>query len=117
MKALKIEYASVEWKMAGPGVRYKPILLDGLGASLVSFEPNTVHKVHSHAESQMAFCLEGEIDFLVKDSDSERIEVLRKGDAIALQHHVEHGTRTVGGALCLVIWNPMERFTADSIVV
>ncbi|MGE4243780.1 cupin domain-containing protein [Ramlibacter sp.] len=118
MRALKIDYEAVPWKDAGPGgVQYKPVLLNGLGASLVKFGPNATHKVHSHDEVQMVFCLEGEIDFFVKDSQSERLEVLKKGDVIAFQPGVEHGTRTVGPAMCLVIWNPMERFTADSIVV
>lgn len=117
MKSLKIKYSSVEWKEAGPGVKLKPVIVGGTGASMVSFEKGASHAPHSHEDTQIVFCLEGAMEFYVKDSSSERAENVIAGDVLLLEGGVTHGARAVEPSLLLVIWNPMSRFFDKSIIL
>jgi len=118
VKAKRIEYGSVPWKSVRNGqVKYKPIAIEGLGASLVSFDPGVGEPPHSHDETQIVFCLEGHIEMFVKDEDGERTESLRSGDVLAMQKGVIHGAKAVEKTLALVVWNPMLRFMDDSVIV
>ena len=117
MRALKIDYDGLPWKTVGQGVRYKPVVVDGVGASMVAFDAGVSHAPHSHPDVQIVFCLQGCLEFYVKDADSERTEVVEAGDVLALQPHVLHGARAREASLILTIWSPMSRFLEDAIVV
>lgn|ERR1700682_975532 len=117
MRGLKIEYDKLPWKPVSDGVRYKPVLVQGCGASMVAFDPGTSHAPHSHDEVQIVFCLEGRMEFYVKDDQSERIETLVPGQVLALEAGVSHGAKALEKSLILTVWNPMTRFTKDSVVV
>lgn len=116
MRGIIADYEALPWKVIGTGVKYKPVLVNGLGASLVSFDAGSTHARHSHDEVQIAFCLEGRMEFYIKDSQSERSEVMSPGKVMALQPHVVHGGRAIENSMLLVIWNPMTRFAADAVV-
>lgn len=118
MRATRIDYAATPWKQVREGkVKYKPIMMGDLGVSMVSFEPGAKEAPHSHEDRQIVFCLEGRVEFSVKDDDGERTEVLTPGITLALQPGVVHGAHATENSLLFVVWNPSHRFAADAILV
>lgn len=73
-----------------PGLRFQPVLGEGLMVNFVRFEPNTEAPLHWHEEEQISFVLEGEFEFEV---GGDRY-TLRRGQAVVIPPNVPHGART-----------------------
>src|SRR5262249_10813334 len=72
-----------------PGLRFQPILGEGLLVNFVSFEPHTEAPMHTHEEEQVVVVLEGEIEF---DVDGD-VRTLRPGQVVHLPPHLPHAAR------------------------
>ena len=93
----------VNWRDLDPleivdGLRFQPVLGNGLMINFVAFEPNTVAPVHWHDEEQISFVLDGELEFEVAGEK----RIMRRGDAVVIPSNVPHGARTLDGT-CLQV--------------
>ncbi len=110
MRGLFINYKDVPWIEIGKGIRYKPILVNNLGGSLVEFDKGASFEPHSHADEQMSWCLKGKMEFVVEDDSGQRTEIFQEGMAYGLEPFVRHGiVRTIEDSLLLEVWSPPER--------
>ena len=73
-----------------PGLTFQPVLAENLLVAFVRFVPNTVAPVHWHAEEQISFVLEGELEFEVGGEK----RIVRRGEAVVIPPNVPHGART-----------------------
>lgn len=78
------------------GLRFQPVLGDGVLVNYVRFDPHTEAPVHVHAEEQITLVIEGELEF---ELDGE-VRTLQAGQAAVIPPHVPHGARTRDSA-CL----------------
>jgi len=81
-----------------PGLRFQPVLGDGVMANFVYFEPHTEAPLHWHEEEQITFVVDGEFDFEVAGEK----RTLRRGEAVVIPPNVPHGART-GDTPCLEV--------------
>jgi quercetin dioxygenase-like cupin family protein len=81
-----------------PGLRFQPVLGEGVMANFVRFEPQTEAPLHWHEEEQISFVLEGELEFEV----GGETRLLRRGDAVVIPPNVPHAARTYEGS-CLEV--------------
>jgi quercetin dioxygenase-like cupin family protein len=81
-----------------PGLRFQPVLGDGVMANFVRFDPRTEAPLHWHEEEQISFVLEGELEFEV----AGETRTLRPGEAVVVPPNVPHAARTHDGS-CLEV--------------
>lgn len=81
-----------------PGLRFQPVLGEGVMANFVHFDPHTEAPLHWHAEEQISFVLEGELEFEV----AGETRTLRRGQAVVIPPNVPHTARTYEGS-CLEV--------------
>jgi quercetin dioxygenase-like cupin family protein len=74
----------------GLGIDSTPIIGDGVALSYVQLQPNAEAKKHAHAEEQIAFVLEGEMEFEI---GGDR-RLLGPGMGVAIPAWVPHAART-----------------------
>jgi quercetin dioxygenase-like cupin family protein len=88
------------------GLRFQPVLGDGLMVNFVHFEPNTEAPLHWHGEEQISFVVDGELEF---EAGGER-RTLRRGKAVVIPPNVPHAARTRDGSCFAVdIFHPPRR--------
>jgi quercetin dioxygenase-like cupin family protein len=72
------------------GLTFQPVVGGRLAINLVRFEPNTIAPRHAHEEEQIAFILEGELEFEV----GGETRVLGPHEAVVIPPHTPHAART-----------------------
>lgn len=72
------------------GLTFKPVLTDDVLVNFVDYEPGTVVPLHSHAESQITFVIDGEFEF---DLDGE-VRTMKRGAVAVIPPWVPHAART-----------------------
>lgn len=72
------------------GIRFQPVLGDGMLVNFITWEPHTVAPVHAHEEEQIVFVLEGEFEF----ECGGETRLMRPGTVLRIPAHVPHGART-----------------------
>ena len=117
MKSLFVKYDEAPWLEPLPGFKYKPIVIDQLGASIVELKKGLVTTPHEHADEQVDFLLTGKLEVTVKDEKGERVELVTEGMAFALEPHVLHGVKVLEDSLIIEAWAPAERFRKVAITV
>jgi quercetin dioxygenase-like cupin family protein len=117
MKSLFVQYDKTPWIEPIPGFRYKPIIIDKLGGSLVKLDKGVVTQPHAHADEQLDFILKGRIEIHLKDSKGERIEIVTAGMAFALDPHVLHGVKALDDSELIEAWTPADRHTKVALLV
>lgn len=104
MDIKSIDWQAVEWKTVRPGIERK--VLSGQGATLAlhRLHPGHAQLPHSHPHEQIAYIIEGVVDFHVGD------EVLRlgPGGVAVVPPNVTHYAALVGDqpALNLDVFTP-----------
>ena len=73
-----------------PGLTFTPILTENVLVNFVHYEPGTVVPLHSHAESQITFVVDGEFEF---DLGGD-IRVMRRGTVAVIPPWVPHAAQT-----------------------
>ncbi len=81
-----------------PGLSFRPVLGQNVMVNFVSFEPHTEAPLHSHAEEQITFVVEGEFEFEVGGEK----RILRPGQAAVVPPNVPHAARTFD-SMCLEV--------------
>ncbi len=90
----------------GPGLKFMPVLGENVMVSFVRYEPDTEAPLHWHEEEQIAFVLEGELEFEV----AGEVRILRPGEAVVIPANVPHGARTrEGPCLQVDVFQPPRR--------
>jgi quercetin dioxygenase-like cupin family protein len=117
MKSLFIKYDKAPWIQAAQGVRFKPIVVDKLGASIVEVSKGVQTPPHEHADEQIDFCLKGKLEISIKDDKGERVEMFEQGMAFALEPHVPHGIKALEDSVLIEIWAPADRFRKVAMLV
>jgi quercetin dioxygenase-like cupin family protein len=74
-----------------PGLVFRPVVAEGMMVNFVRYEPGTVAPNHAHAEEQITFVVEGEMEF---DLDGD-VRTIRTGTAVVIPPGVPHGARTL----------------------
>ena len=74
-----------------PGLVFRPVVAEGMMVSFVRYEPGTTAPNHAHAEEQITFVVEGEMEF---DLDGD-VRTIRAGTAVVVPPGVPHGARTL----------------------
>jgi len=72
------------------GLTFRPVLGESLLVNFVHFEPHTEAPLHSHAEEQIAFVIDGEFEFEIAGEK----RTLRRGMAAVIPPNVPHAART-----------------------
>lgn len=97
---------------AVPGLRFQPVVGDALMANFVSFDPHSEAPLHWHAEEQISFVLEGELEFEV----AGETRLLKRGDAVVIPPNVPHAARThAGPCLEVDVFHPPRQGVLDLI--
>ena len=117
MKSLFVKYDEAPWLEPVPGFKFKPIVIDQLGASVVELTKGVVTTPHEHDDEQVDILLKGKLNITVKDERGERVESVNAGMAFALEPHVLHGVEALEDSLIIEAWAPAERFRAVAITV
>jgi quercetin dioxygenase-like cupin family protein len=73
-----------------PGLLFRPLVGKDVMLSFVTYEPHTEAPRHAHAEEQVLYVLEGELEVDVGDET----RMLRPGQAAVIPPHVPHAART-----------------------
>jgi quercetin dioxygenase-like cupin family protein len=97
----------VNWSELEPlamvGLQFQPIVGDKLMVNFVRFPPNGEAPLHWHDEEQIAFVLEGELEFTV----AGETRTLLRGDAVVIPPNVPHEARTHDeGCLQVDVFHP-----------
>ena len=94
-----------------PGLRFQPVLGEGVMANFVSFEPHTEAPLHWHDEEQISFVVDGELEFEI----AGETRVLRRGEAAVIPPNVPHAARTHDGSCLEVdVFHPPRRGILES---
>jgi quercetin dioxygenase-like cupin family protein len=106
-----VKWSEVEPLDFVPGLRFQPVLGDQLMVNFVRFEPNSEAALHWHDEEQIAFVLEGELEFTV----AGETHTMRRGDAVVIPPNVAHSARTHdAGCLQVDVFHPPRRGILDA---
>lgn len=81
-----------------PGLRFRPVVGDGVMLSFATHDPGTIVPEHAHEEEQFTFVLEGEFEFTMNGET----RVLRPGVVAHVPPYVPHAART-GAAPCVQV--------------
>jgi quercetin dioxygenase-like cupin family protein len=73
-----------------PGLLFRPLVGKDVMLSFVTYEPHTEAPRHAHAEEQVLYVLEGELEVDLGDET----RMLRPGQAAVIPPHVPHAART-----------------------
>ena len=97
----------VNWSQLEPlammGLQFQPVVGERLMVNFVRFPPHTEAPLHWHDEEQIAFVLEGALEFTV----AGETRTLRRGDAVVIPPNVPHAARTRDeGCLQVDVFNP-----------
>ena len=80
----------VNWSQLEPlammGLQFQPVVGERLMVNFVRFPPHTEAPLHWHDEEQIAFVLEGALEFTV----AGETRTLRRGDAVVIPPNVPH---------------------------
>lgn len=130
MRAVKIAYDQLDWKPfltppdrkgggeINPGLKYKPVKVGDLGFSKFAWTAGATEDWHWHdGVPQIVLCLSGKIEFGVKDGETIRREMITAGDVLAIPPGVPHMAVAIEDTVVVVMWSPMQRFSADAIVI
>jgi len=117
MKSIFVKYDDAQWVEPLSGFRYKPIVIDKLGASMVELKKGVETPPHEHDDEQLGFCLKGNIEFSIKDEKGERVESVTEGMAYALEPHVLHGVKALEDSILIEAWAPADRHRPVAITV
>lgn len=117
MKSLFVQYDKTPWVEPIPGFRYKPIVIDKLGGSLVELDKGVVTPPHEHADEQIDFVIKGKVEIKLKDHKGERVEVVSAGMAFALDPHVLHGVTALEDSEIIEAWTPADRHEKVALLV
>jgi quercetin dioxygenase-like cupin family protein len=94
-----------------PGLTFRPAIATNLLMNLVTFEKNTVAPVHAHAEEQISYVLEGEMEFEVNGET----HLLKPGMGVIIPPYAAHGARTYDTTCSeLDIFHPPRRALLDA---
>jgi quercetin dioxygenase-like cupin family protein len=94
-----------------PGLMFRPAAGEKAMINLVSFEPNVVAPLHAHDEEQIAYVIEGELEFEVGDET----RTLRPGMAVVIPANTPHSARTYDTAcLALDVFGPPRQGLLDA---
>ena len=94
-----------------PGLQFQPVLGDKLMVNFIRFEPNSEAALHWHDEEQIAFVLEGELEFTV----AGETRTMRRGDAVVIPPNVPHAARTYDSECLQVdVFHPPRRGILDA---
>ena len=85
-----VDWAELDPLELVPGLRFQPVLGEGVMANFVYFEPNTEAPLHWHDEEQISFVVDGEFEFEVAGEK----RLLRRGQAVVIPPNVPHAART-----------------------
>jgi quercetin dioxygenase-like cupin family protein len=77
-----------------PGLQIQALTSPNVMVSFVHLAPHTEAAVHWHDEEQIAFVIDGELEFEVGGVT----RTLRRGDAVLIPPNVPHGARTRDGS-------------------
>jgi quercetin dioxygenase-like cupin family protein len=80
------------------GLQFQPVVGEQLMVNFVRFPPDAHAPLHWHEEEQIAFALEGELEFTV----AGETRVLRRGDSVVIPPNVPHEARA-GAEGCLQV--------------
>jgi quercetin dioxygenase-like cupin family protein len=110
MHGLFINYKDVPWIEVKKGIRFKPIIVNNVGGSLVEFDKGASTEPQSHADEQMSWCLKGKLEFMIEDDNGRRTEIFEEGMAYGLEPYVRHAiTRAIEDSVVIEVWSPPER--------
>ena len=85
-----VKWAELDPLELVPGLRFQPVVGEGVMANFVYFEPNTEAPLHWHDEEQISFVVDGEFEFEVAGEK----RLLRRGEAVVIPPNVPHAART-----------------------
>jgi len=95
-----------------PGLNIQALTSPNVMISFVHLEPHTEAAVHWHDEEQIAFVIDGELEFEVGGVT----RTLRRGDAVVIPPNVPHGARTKEGSCFEVdVFSPPRRALLDAL--
>ena len=109
MKSIFVKYDDAPWIEPIPGFKYKPIVIDKLGGSIVELKKGVQTPPHEHDDEQLDFCLKGKLEITIKDEKGERVESFTEGMAFALEPHVLHGVKALEDCILIEAWTPADR--------
>lgn len=81
-----------------PGLVFRPLIGKDLMVNFVRYEPHTEAPRHAHAEEQILFVIEGELEVELGDE----VRTLGPGEAALIPSNVPHAARTHDGS-CLQV--------------
>jgi quercetin dioxygenase-like cupin family protein len=111
-KGLWVQWDGLEPLEMVHGLRFQPVLGEGLMVNFVRFEPHTEAPVHWHDEEQISYVIDGELEFEVAGEQ----RLLRRGEAVVIPPNVPHGARTHDGPCLEVdVFHPPRRALLESL--
>ncbi len=72
------------------GLVFRPVLTDEQMVNFIFYDPQTVVPEHAHSEQQIAFVVDGELEFSLAGD----VRMLRKGMVAVIPPWVPHAART-----------------------
>jgi quercetin dioxygenase-like cupin family protein len=95
-----------------PGLQFQPVLGENVMVNFVRFAPHTEAPLHWHAEEQISFVIDGELEFEV----AGETRVVRRGEAIVIPPNVPHAARThEGSCLEVDVFHPPRRALLETL--
>lgn len=92
------------------GLRFQPLVGQGLMLNLVTFAPHTEAPMHSHSEEQLVYVLDGQVHFTAGGVE----RVMEAGDAVLIPPFVPHAARTTDAPCVeLDIFSPPRQALVD----
>ena len=111
-QATWIDWTSLPSLEVVQGLQIQAFTSSHVMVSVVRLEPDTEAAVHWHDEEQIAFVIDGELEFEVGGVT----RTLRRGDAVLIPSNVPHGARTrESPCLEIDIFYPPRRALVDAL--
>jgi quercetin dioxygenase-like cupin family protein len=93
-----------------PGLVFRPLIGNDLMVNFVRYQPHTEAPRHAHAEEQILFVLEGELEVELGDD----VRTLRPGQAALIPPNLPHAARTHDGSCLQVdVFHPRRQALID----
>jgi len=109
MRALIVKYDEIPAIEKSKGIRLKPIVVDKLAATIVTWDKGAEFGPEKHVDEQIDFILKGRMEWTIKDDLGDRKEILTEGMAIGLEPNVFHGGRALEDSMAVEIFCPADR--------
>jgi quercetin dioxygenase-like cupin family protein len=109
MRALVVKYDEIPPVERRKGIRLKPIVVDKLAATIVTWDKGAEFGPEKHVDEQIDFFFKGKMEWTIKDDLGERKEILTEGMAIALESYVFHGGKALEDSMAVEIFCPADR--------